>query len=118
MSLKDPNVTNPHRRKRIAIVIANPAISTTTGWPVGFWWSELTHPWFVFSERGYRVEIFSPGGGRCEADALSDPRDPSGYSETDLVSLGFIGSPRLMALVENSRPVGELAVEGFDAIVV
>ncbi len=36
MSLKDPNVLNATARKRLAIVIANPAISTTTGWPVGF----------------------------------------------------------------------------------
>jgi hypothetical protein len=44
MSLKDPNVLNRDRRKRVAIVIANPAVSSTTGWPVGFWLSELTHP--------------------------------------------------------------------------
>jgi len=37
MSLQDPNVLNPQRRKRVALVIANPAVSTTTGWPVGFW---------------------------------------------------------------------------------
>jgi hypothetical protein len=39
MSLQDPNVVNPQRRRRVAIVIANPAVSTTTGWPVGFWWT-------------------------------------------------------------------------------
>ena len=22
-----------------------------SGWPVGFWWSELTHPYFVLTER-------------------------------------------------------------------
>ena len=44
MSLKDPNVVNESHPKRAAIVIANPAQSTTTGWPVGFWWSELSHP--------------------------------------------------------------------------
>ena len=80
MSLKDPNVTNPAKRKRIALVIANPAVSTTTGWPVGFWWAELSHPYYVFTEHGYEVEIFSPAGGKCEADAMSDPNDPSGYS--------------------------------------
>ena len=62
MSLKDPNVRNPQQKKRVAIVIANPAVSTTTGWPVGFWWSELTHPWLVFTEAGYEVEVFSPAG--------------------------------------------------------
>ncbi|MBW8744954.1 MAG: type 1 glutamine amidotransferase domain-containing protein [Sphingomonas sp.] len=118
MSVRDANPVDANHPKRVAIVIANPTISTTTGWPVGFWWSELTHPWFVFTERGYQVEIFSPDGGRCEADALSDPRDPSGYSETDIISLGFLSSPKLVALVENSRPVSGLAIDAFDAIVV
>ena len=45
MSLKDPNVVNPRRRKRVAMVISNPAIATTSGWPVGFWWSELAAEW-------------------------------------------------------------------------
>jgi hypothetical protein len=35
-SLKDPNPVNANAPKRVAIVIANPAVSTTTGWPVGF----------------------------------------------------------------------------------
>jgi putative intracellular protease/amidase len=118
MSVRDPNPVNAWHPKRVAIVIANPAVSTTTGWPVGFWWSELTHPWFAFTERGYEVEIFSPDGGKCEADALSDPRDASGYSETDLISLGFISNPKLQALVDNTRPVSEIDVARFDAIVV
>jgi hypothetical protein len=81
MSLKDPNVSNPNASKRVAIVVANPAISTTTGWPVGFWWSELSHPYWAFEEAGYEIEIFSPEGGRCEVDAMSDPNDASGYSK-------------------------------------
>lgn len=85
MSLRDPNPSNPKQPKRVAIVIANPEISSTTGWPVGFWWSELSHPFYAFREAGYEVEIFSPRGGRCEADAMSDPRDPSGYSSSDLI---------------------------------
>jgi putative intracellular protease/amidase len=84
MSLKDPNIVNAKAPKRVAIVISNPAVSTTTGWPVGFWWSELAHPYSVFSERGYEIEIFSPNGGKCEADAMSDPRDPSGYVHAGL----------------------------------
>ncbi|MFO6448240.1 type 1 glutamine amidotransferase domain-containing protein [Erythrobacter sp. NE805] len=118
MSLKDVNPVNAAKPKRVAIVIANPAVSTTTGWSVGFWWSELTHPYLAFTEAGYEVEIFSPDGGRCEPDAMSDPRDPSGYSETDLISMGFIATPRLAALVEDTKPVSDLAVANFDAIVV
>ena len=118
MSLHDPNPVSPARRKRVALVIANPATSSTTGWPVGFWWSELTHPWHVFAEAGYAVELFSPDGGPCEGDAMSDPNDPSGYSRTDLISQGFIHTPELKALVETTRPVAEIDVEAFDAIVV
>jgi putative intracellular protease/amidase len=102
----------------MAIVSANPAVSTTTGWPVGYWWSELTHPYYEFTERGYEVEVFSPRGGKCEADALSDPEDPSGYSSSDLITMGFKSMPRLASLVENTRPVSALEVDRFDGIVV
>lgn len=118
MSLRDPNVAHKSSPKRVAIVIANPAVSTTTGWPVGFWWSELTHPYHAFHEAGYEVEIFSPSGGKCEPDGMSDPRDPSGYSASDLISMGFLSTPSLAALVEKTKPVSEISVARFDAIVV
>jgi putative intracellular protease/amidase len=118
MSLRDPNPVNPKRPKRVGIVISNPAVSTTTGWSVGFWWSELAHPYYEFHEKGYEVEVFSPRGGKCEADAMSDPRDPSGYSASDLISMGFIATPALAGLVEVTRPVADLDVDEFDAIVV
>jgi putative intracellular protease/amidase len=118
MSLKNHNISRPTAPRRVAIVIANPATSTTTGWPVGFWWSELTHPWNEFTEAGYEVEIFSPAGGKCEPDAMSDPRDPSGYSSSDLISMGFLSTPTLAALVENTQPVSSIDVARFDAIVV
>jgi len=118
MSLRDPNARNPRQPKRVALVLSNPAVSTTTGWPVGFWWSELTHPFYEFTEAGYEVEIFSPNGGKCEADGMSDPRDASGYSASDLISMGFIATPKLAALVENTRKAVDIEVARFDAIVV
>ena len=65
VSHKNVNRVSAARKKRVAIVIANPAVSTTTGWPVGFWWAELSHPYFKFCEVGYDVRIFSPSGGAC-----------------------------------------------------
>src|SRR3954470_24157420 len=105
MSLKNPNVVSKNRPKRVALVIANPATSTTTGWPVGFWWSELTHPYFEFTENGYEVEIFSPNGGKCEADAMSNPEDPSQWQADDLISRGFMHDPELSKLVEATKKV-------------
>ncbi len=118
MSLRDANPSNKTKPKRVAIVIANPTTSTITGWPVGFWWSELTHPYYALHEAGYEVEVFSPAGGKCDADGMSDPRDASGYSASDLISMGFIHTPSLAALIEQTKPVAEINVARFDALIV
>jgi putative intracellular protease/amidase len=118
VSLKDPNVVSKSHPKRVAIVIANPAVSTTTQWPVGFWWSELSHPYFVLTEAGYEIEIFSPDGGKCEADGMSDPRDASGYSASDLISMGFLSTPNLAELVSKTKKASEIDLAKFDAILV
>ena len=46
------SVLNPATPKRIVIVVSNPAVSKQTGWPVGFWWAELTHTYWEFVEHG------------------------------------------------------------------
>jgi putative intracellular protease/amidase len=102
--------------RKIAIVASNPATSPTTGWPVGFWWAELAHPYWEFVECGFEVGVYSPDGGRLEADAWSDPRDDSKYSADDLLSLGFLSSPEHRRLVEQSRPIAELDVADHDAV--
>jgi putative intracellular protease/amidase len=109
------DITNPERPKRVVIVAANPGVSEQTGWPIGFWWSELTHPYWQLTEHGYQVDVASPDGGRLEADPWSDPRDESRYSADDLLSLGFINSPEHMKLVEESKPIAEIAIDGYHA---
>jgi putative intracellular protease/amidase len=105
------------RTKRALIVVANPA-TNQHGWPVGFWAAELTHPWYELTERGVDVTIASPDGGRVEVDALSDPRDPSRWSAEDLVSRGFLATPELAALLEDTPAVGDLDPADFDALLV
>jgi putative intracellular protease/amidase len=56
---------------RVLMVVANPTTSTTTGWEVGFWAAELTHPYYEFTRVRYDVTIASPDGGKVELDALS-----------------------------------------------
>jgi putative intracellular protease/amidase len=118
MSHKHLNPLNPDKPKRVAIVISNAGTSTTTGWPVGFWWAELTHPYFLFTEAGYQVEIFSPRGGACTADAMSDPQDASQWQAEDVISRGYKHDPEFMKLVENTGSVDSLDVNSFDALVV
>lgn len=104
--------------RRVLMVVANPSVSTTLGHSVGFWASELTHPFLEFREAGCEVTIASPRGGKVEFDAWSDPRDGSGYSRGDLISLGFIHTPELMALLEDTPSLEEVEASNFDALVV
>ncbi|MFN0089037.1 MAG: type 1 glutamine amidotransferase domain-containing protein [Acidimicrobiales bacterium] len=118
MSHANVNPVDPTHPKRVAIVIANPATSTTTGWPVGFWWSELTHPYYYLTEAGYQVDIFSPEGGRCEADAMSNPDDTTRWQAEDQISRGFMHDPDFMALIDNTGKVDDIHVADYDAIIV
>lgn len=112
------SVANPDRPKKVLIVVANPGISPTTGWPVGAWVAEFAHPYWEFTERGYVVEFASPDGGKIELDSWSDPRDPSKYSAHDILSLGFLSSPEHVALIEQTRPLSEVDPSGYDALFV
>lgn len=109
------DILHPERPKRVVIVASNPTVSEQTGSPIGFWWSELTHPYWELTEHGYRVEVASPDGGELEGDSWSDPRHESGYSAGDLLSLGFINSPEHMQLVERSTPLSDVTVDAYDA---
>src|SRR5437763_4287507 len=106
------------RRKHVLIVVANPATSTTLGWPVGFWGAELTHPYYELTERGIAVTVASPAGGKVEMDSLSDPRDPSKWSADDLITMGFVNTPELMALLERTPRLADLDLDEYDAIMV
>lgn len=102
--------------KKIAIIAANPSTSAKTGWPIGFWWAELTHPYWEFVEKGYQVDIYSPEGGKLVADGYSDPEDQSGYSAHDILSLGFKKSPKHAALLENTPAISQLNVADYDGL--
>ncbi len=81
---------HPHgapAKGKILMVASSPTISGQTGWPIGFWAAELTHPLYVFQEAGYAVELVSTAGGALTMDGYSDPTDASGYSAHDVISV-------------------------------
>jgi len=113
---KSIDISNPDKPKRVAIVASNPSTSKQTGWAIGFWWAELTHPYLEFVDHGYQVDVYSPDGGKLEADDWSDPHDDGKLMAGDLISLGFMNSPLHSALIENSKPIGGITVNNYDAI--
>lgn len=118
MTHSDLNPVDPGRPRRAALVIANGAVSTSTGWPVGFWWSELTHPHYLFREAGWEVDLYSPDGGPCAPDAMSDPDDPSQWQAEDQISRGYKFDPRFTEQVASTRAVRDLDVDAYDTLVV
>jgi putative intracellular protease/amidase len=105
------NVSDPNKK-----IAANPGVSTVTGWPVGFWWAELTHPFWAFTEAGLRGRDPQPQGRRAAvADGFSDPEDASGYSAHDILSLGFKKSPKHRALVEDTKSLEDVNPGDYDA---
>ncbi|MEM9562810.1 MAG: type 1 glutamine amidotransferase domain-containing protein [Actinomycetota bacterium] len=110
------SIADPTRPKRVLLVASNPSVSAQTGWPIGFWWAELTHPYWELTEHGYEVTIASPDGGAIVPDAYSDPEDPSGYSADDLISLGFKHNPATAALIEETLPLADVDLDEYDAV--
>ncbi|MEO1484396.1 MAG: type 1 glutamine amidotransferase domain-containing protein [Bacteroidota bacterium] len=101
---------------KILMVASSPAISEQTGWPIGFWASELTHPMHVFQEAGYEVELASTKGGKLLMDAYSDPTDASGYSANDVITLGYMQQDTFTKLLANTKAIGEVLTKDYDAI--
>lgn len=105
----------PHRG-RILMVASSPAVSSQTGWPIGFWASELTHPLFVFQEAGYEIVLASTEGGEIKMDGFSDPTNESGYSAHDVISLGFLQQEWFNNMLKNTLKVSEVNARDYDAI--
>ena len=100
----------------ILMVASSPAISEQTGWPIGFWAAELTHPLRVFQEAGYNVVLASTQGGKIEMDAYSNPTDSSGYSAHDIISLGYLQQKSFLEMLENTKKLTEVAADNYDAV--
>jgi putative intracellular protease/amidase len=101
---------------KILMVASSPAVSTQTGWPIGFWAAELTHPLRVFQEAGYEVELVSTEGGSLMMDGYSNPTDVSGYSAHDVISLGYMQQPWFTEMLAHTRKLTEVDPDDYAAI--
>lgn len=101
---------------KILMVASSPAVSAQTGWPIGFWAAELTHPLHVFEQAGYSVELVSTKGGQLEMDGYSNPTDASGYSAHDIISLGYLQQESFLQLLQNTKSIDQVKHNEYDAI--
>ena len=100
------------------MVISNPTVSTTTGWPVGFWWSELTQDMI-------RVHTHASGEGGIFANAYAIETDEGvvAIDATLTVSesgafrrtIDAIGKPLLAVLLTHAHPDHVAGIGGSSA---
>ncbi len=113
------NYVHPHgvsAKGKILMVASSPLVSKQTGWPIGFWAAELTHPMRVFQEAGYEIELVSTEGGKLEMDGYSNPMDASGYSANDIISLGYLQKPEFNHMLNNTKKLTEINHNDYVAI--
>lgn len=101
---------------KILMVASSPSVSAQTGWPIGFWAAELTHPMRVFQEAGYEIELVSTEGGALQMDGYSNPTDASGYSAHDIISLGYLQKPEFNQMLASTRKLTEVKPSDYVAI--
>jgi len=104
--------------KRIVVIISNSTKSEMTGWPIGFWLSELAHPYWEFTKQGYQITLASPNGGEVLFDGISDPEKARPGTPPDFVSMGFKSHPGTVELLKNTKPLNEIKVNDYDGIFV
>lgn len=109
---------NAGNNGKVLMIASNKSQSQQTGWPIGVWYAELTHPYWAFSEAGYSVDIASLEGGELYFDSFSDPEDASKYAAFDYVSLGFKKDPAKMALTKNTLKLSQVNPADYKAIFV
>jgi putative intracellular protease/amidase len=81
-----------------------------------FWLSEVTHPYWLLSERGVDVDFASPAGGKVVFDPYSDPYFEKSMEPDDLVSKGFLSDKALAAKLERTLRLKDVDLSRYDAI--
>lgn len=109
--------------KVLAVVSSHDKLGDT-GYPTGYWISELAHPYLLLWRAGYEVEVASPQGGKAPVDAWSDPNSPVAQNPDDFISTGLLEnklhhqkllSTQRLAQIDPRDYVGVWLVGGYGA---
>ena len=101
------------RRPRIAIVLTSHAELGNTGKKTGFYFEEMSTPYYIFKEAGIEVELASIQGGEPPYDPASMADDADQRPES---VNRFLNDADAMAALKATKPVGDLNPEDYDAV--
>lgn len=80
-----------------------------TGKATGYYLSEVSHPWHVFTEAGYTVDFVSPSGGR-------PPVDPKSLHRDDPLNAAFLDDERARSKMAETLTPAEVNAADYAAI--
>ncbi|MEM8599565.1 MAG: type 1 glutamine amidotransferase domain-containing protein [Bacteroidota bacterium] len=93
---------------RVLAVVTSHDTLGATGYPTGYWISELSHPYLALTRAGYEVDVASPKGGAAPLDAWSDPNSEVAQNPDDFVSTGFLLNNTTRAKVEDTIQLADV----------
>ncbi|GAA1230512.1 type 1 glutamine amidotransferase domain-containing protein [Oryzihumus leptocrescens] len=93
--------------KKILIALTSHEALGDTGRTTGFYLSEAAHPWKVFTEAGFTVDLVSVAGGQPPVDG-KDLDDP--------IQDAFLKDPQVAAKLASTPRAAEVAAADYDAI--
>lgn len=64
------------KRGRVLAIVSSHDNLGETGYPTGYWISELAHPYLLLDQAGYEVDVAGPKGGKAPVDPCSNPNIP------------------------------------------
>jgi uncharacterized protein (TIGR02246 family) len=92
---------------KILVALTSHGRLGSTGRATGFYVSEVAHPWKVFTDAGYTVDLVSTRGGE-------PPRD--GEDRTDPVQDEFLDDPRIATQLADTPRPDEMDAAQYDAV--
>jgi putative intracellular protease/amidase len=107
---------NMKKNNKVLLVVTNISEIPGTTATSGFFMREMTHPYFELHEAGYTSDIASIKGGTVQIDPHSDPRNPHSMVKDDMISIGFINSPRHAVKLDKTIKLSEAKLNEYDAI--
>lgn len=96
----------------ILMIVTSSHRMGNTDKPTGLWAEELAVPYYALVDAGASVVIASTAGGKTPVD----PGSVKAKGANDPAVERMLADTALQAMIENTRHIRDLAVDGFDAI--
>jgi putative intracellular protease/amidase len=104
--------------RKVLMVVTSHALLGKTGYPTGFWLTELAHPYHELTTAGFQVDIASPKGGPAPIDPYSDPNTPNGITKDDLIARDFLANPETKAAIAQTLPLAKIDSSVYMAVII